>query len=209
LDDETKLNQEYLIKFYIEDFKTTSDKLESTDKKCQFIIQIYGSVVTILLSLMSILWDKSQLKHHELEICIIFALLIIVGQFIHRYILIGNSIHTIYLNRMNQLRRLILDTCKLNDKTKQNYGFLSQVPASSKGMGYTMQNMLQCVLIYMQITLLLEILSRDLSIIRGLISFGIIIISILFFRDNRKHYATNCNSAEKISNSFFINNDIK
>ncbi len=39
-----------LSEFLIEDFKDTSTKLESTDKKVQFIVQIYTALVTVIIS---------------------------------------------------------------------------------------------------------------------------------------------------------------
>ena len=148
-----------LTEFLIEDFKDTSAKLESTDKKVQFMVQIYTALVTAIITaslyflanyfnninlsannfnnILVILNNNSVLKTDSIIFPIFGIILIFLLGFsicVYYYSLRGNYIHAIYLNRMNFLRNAIFKKTGNFPDQIENY-FYTKRSIVKVGMG--------------------------------------------------------------------------
>jgi hypothetical protein len=159
------------INFYIEDFKDTSSKLESTDQKCQFTIQLFVSFTTITVSVFAVLSEKLDLLSTNINLWfyLVIAFLIVSGECIFRYIVVGGYHHMIYVNRMNLLRVLILNACNLDEEIINNYSFNKIIKANNKGMGHKMQTMLNSIIGLLFVSVIINVF----------LTYGVMVKSIL------------------------------
>lgn len=191
--------------FYVEDFKNTSDKLESTDKKCQFIIQLFVSFATITISVLSVYVSaNSQITIANIWLLLILTFLIIIGEYTFKYNVIGNYHHTVYVNRMNTLRVLILFTCNADKTIAENYSFSELIKAKSKGMGYGMLMLLNCIISLLFITagIVLYLTQKDTMYCVFECIF-IIVLMICIFLINVQFYRKKCKDADEASEKIF------
>ncbi|RMD67620.1 hypothetical protein D6817_01070 [Candidatus Pacearchaeota archaeon] len=106
-----------VVDFLIEDFKDTSSHLKETDKKIEFLFQLYGGTATFLVSIIVGLTSAALGSSRENAAIIIriaphisLALIIVVfgiSWWLFEYMLRGLMMKTLYINRMNFLRREI------------------------------------------------------------------------------------------------------
>jgi len=106
-----------VVDFLIEDFKDTSEQLRETDKKIEFLFQLYGGIATFLVSVIVALVSTALGSSQENALMIIqmapqisLALIIVVfgvTWWLFEYMLRGLMMKSLYVNRMNFLRREI------------------------------------------------------------------------------------------------------
>ncbi len=180
-----------IIDFLIEDFKDTSAKLESTDKKIQFIVQIYTALVAAILSaslfflanqfskIEDILNSKDVIQTNNIIFPIFFITVIFLIGFascVYFYNVRGNYTHRLYISRMNFLRRVILEINEVSTDKIENFFYANKL-ATKVGMG-TILNFFILFTIILYIYVLLIILSYFLL---NTISFKDLYIYILSF----------------------------
>ena len=189
-----------VINFLIEDFKDTSGKLESTDKKVQFIVQIYTAIISTVSSALIFFLAKHYKaienvitnEHRKNALTafvwpfflIIFMTIIAFNICIYIYSLKGVSIHYKYLNRMNILRRKIVDSliAKFPDKLDGNYSYTAKVCFAGDGMNMTVTIYIS-ILINLYITLasfyLWVLIYNNYTISLCILLFGVNIVICL------------------------------
>ena len=128
------LNYE-ITNFYELDFKDTSDKMENTDKKVQFWVQIYITLIssTIILFTSNIKGFMESSEHKF----VVFAVLYLLGQILFFYVLASHTTHTEYVCKMNTIRCLILSSLGKNKDFIKNYGFTKCNSPKKLGMTYS------------------------------------------------------------------------
>jgi len=136
LDGKNKSNLEFLIN----DFNDISEKLESTDKKIQFSIQLFGIVISALITLMGAIFlseKENSISSFKYIIMLTFVFIsIIMGEFIYYYNLCGHCTHSIYVNRMNIIRKTLYTYDHI--KHFRDDSFTNIILATGKNMNYTM-----------------------------------------------------------------------
>lgn len=133
-------NQDKLMEFYLTDFKDLSDKLEKTDNKIQFFVQLYIGIITASIALLA---EKLILAgHYGLSGCFWLALGA-MGYFVMEYVLSAFKLHGSYVNRLNDLRKNFLSQQGKNDGFIENYGYTEPIPPNSNGMTFWMIYFLQ------------------------------------------------------------------
>ena len=210
-----KKSETSLTEFLIEDFKDTSAKLESTDKKVQFIVQIYTALVTAIISasifflashfskIVNFLKNNDGLKTNNiffLIFCIILLFLFGFAVCVYYYSLKGNYIHAIYLNRMNFLRNVIFE--KIGDYTGQIENFFYTKRSIIKvGMGETLNKFLVFTIsLYISVAIwIFDVFSKSILCF-FVIFIGVFMIVLLLHRCKTKHY--NKKADKVISNSW-------
>ncbi|MBL7087090.1 MAG: hypothetical protein ISS28_08390 [Candidatus Cloacimonetes bacterium] len=135
--------------FLIEDFKDTSAKLESTDKKIQFIVQIYTALVAAIISaslfflanqfskIEDILKNNEAFKTNNIIFPLFFIILLFLIGFaicVYSYNIRGNYTHRIYISRLNFLRRVILEINEVSTDKIENFFYINKI-ATKVGMG--------------------------------------------------------------------------
>ena len=104
-----------VIDFLIEDFKDTSEHLKATDKKVEFLFQLYGGTSTfftsIIVALISTALNSSNQSNATLIISIapqlslaLLAIIWIITWWLFEYMLRGLTMKSLYVNRLNFLR---------------------------------------------------------------------------------------------------------
>ena len=121
---------EQRMEFYIEDFKDLSAKLEETDKKIQFSVQIYFGVVTACIAVLG----NEFLTNHYLLSSVFFIGLGICGIFVLLFVHYGMKLHNSYLNRLNTLRANMLAFTGQSQTEIDKYGYTSVIKPSNRGM---------------------------------------------------------------------------
>lgn len=181
---ENLTKEKSLIEFLIEDFKDTSAKLESTDKKIQFVVQIYAALVTIIISasIPSVssnlfIGPRGMLINASVKaifvspiffVIVLFLAIFVV--FVYCYSLRGGYAHTIYIARMNFLRNVIIKKIGVPPEQIKNFSYTQKKPPSKFGMGSTV-----CWFLAVNIGIYIGIL---LSFITKLISLNILVGSV-------------------------------
>ena len=136
-----KDNKEKLIGFFLVDFKDISEKLESTDKKVQFCTQLYITLISAVLAAIGsglLKQNNSYTGSITLYSAILLVIFYIIGQFVLCYMLSGQKIHTEYVNRLNTLRRLILENSGKHSDFIDSYGYTQKISPKWCGMNYFM-----------------------------------------------------------------------
>lgn len=121
-----------VVEFLIEDFRDTSEHLRATDKKVEFLFQLYGGISTFLISIIVALISTALGSSQENAAIIIqmsphisLALIIIVfgvTWWLFEYMLRGLTMKSLYVNRLNFLRREIY--IRLGETLDNNAVFL-------------------------------------------------------------------------------------
>lgn len=129
-----------LMEFYLTDFKDLSDKLEKTDTKVQFFVQLYIGIITASIALLA---EKLMLAgHYGFGGCFWLALGA-MGYFVMEYALAGFRMHHNYVNRLNELRSNMLRHYGKDRKFIEAYGYTGSVPVGKSGMTAWMIHFLQ------------------------------------------------------------------
>jgi len=143
-----KTTEKSITEFLIEDFKDTSAKLESTDKKVQFIVQIYVALIAAILS-ASLFFLANHFRKIEKILNnglktdnIVFPIFIIILLFlfgfavcVYLYSLRGNYTHSIYIARMNFLRYVIFKKIGNDNSQIENFFYTQKSKPTPIGMG--------------------------------------------------------------------------
>lgn len=133
-----KENKQELVHFLTVDFKDTSDKLESTDKKVQFFMQVYISLITAVLAAFAAGFIEEPTDNASLYVAAFMLAFALIGQFTLLYMLSGLKIHCEYINRLNYLRHEILSCIGKNRNFISKYGYTSSKQPEKSGMTYWM-----------------------------------------------------------------------
>jgi len=178
-----------IIDFLIEDFKDTSAKLESTDKKIQFIVQIYVALITAILS-ATLFFFANQFsdiiaitKNPDGQNNILFLFMGVILFFflgfsccVYLYNQRGNFTHRIYISRMNFLRNVILQKHKISTEKLENFYFTNK-KTGKVGMGAAL-NLFLLITITLYLYILLTIILYPFHKIY--IAFLILIVPPIF-----------------------------
>lgn len=125
--------QKGLLEFYMADFKDLSDKLEKTDGKIQFFVQLYIGIITASIALLS---EKLMLAGHYLFSGLFWAALGSIGFFVMQYVTAGIRIHYNYVNRLNFLRSTILKQLGMDLRFIHDYDYTKPIRHKTNGMNY-------------------------------------------------------------------------
>ena len=181
-----------VTRFYELDFKDTSEKMENTDKKVQFWVQIYITLISSVL----VLFNSNIpgfLESHNNKI-IVFSALYLIGQILFCYVLASHSTHTEYVYKMNMIRCLLLLSSGMKKGFIENYGFIKCAATRKLGMTYSiiyLELVGTLVFAWMTINELVNKPSRQCMLFLLLILINIIVL--LIHNKRLKNKATDYN----------------
>ena len=131
-------NADKIIEFLVEDFRDTSGHLKATDRKIEFTFQLFTGAFSLLtsliISLLVFTFENSSFDQYRESILIvslfILCLVFVFAWWAFFYTLKGTKIKTLYINRLNFLRKEIYT--QLDKKLDQYPGFLYIDPLPAK-----------------------------------------------------------------------------
>ncbi len=143
-----------IFDFLFMDFKEISEKLESTDKKVQFFIQIYvaliGASLTFIITFFGN-YGKSDSNDFNTQIYLYifsaFFILFIISQFILLYVLSGQKLHSDYVCKLNIIRNLILRNLGQSELFVEYYGYTKCFSPRKTGMNNWMIYLIMFIMI--------------------------------------------------------------
>ena len=201
---ENNVNTKGLMDFLIADFKDLSEKLEATDKKVQFCVQLYITIITAILAAIGANLLKGEHNQVYLYISIFMFICSVVGEFIFLYMLSGQRIHFEYVNRLNYIRRIILKNNGKNDDFIKEYGYTNSIKPKRVGMNYYMIYLI-CLAIPVFAGATQYCLDKQYGDTHFILDFRFIGLIVLFINICIIEY--NHKKLEKITTGYEVNNE--
>lgn len=171
-------NCERTVEFLQLDFKEISAKLESTDKKMQFCVQLYITLITAVLAAQGEKLLEKLNKKEYLFLAVLMLVFYVIGQFILFYMLSGQKMHFEYVNRLNFIRRKIFEKNGEKKEFIESYGYTSHIEPKIAGMNYWMIYLVTSSIVSFAIISIL--LFREHYKLKGLDGLSLILV-VLFF----------------------------
>ena len=122
---------EKLADFYISELTDLTTKIENSDQRVQFFVQLYITIIAASVTLLA----KELVYDRRYILCGFFWLaLCIMGYYVFRYAIAGRSIHNEYINRSNHIRRTLLIHLRQKECAIEQYEYTSPKSNNPKGM---------------------------------------------------------------------------
>lgn len=190
-----------ILDFLFIDFKEISEKLEATDKKVQFFIQIYITLIGASLTFIVTYIGKTDINNFNTQtyfcIFLISFILFVISQLILCYVLSGQKLHTDYICKLNIIRCLILKNLKQTEDFIENYGYTKCFVPRKGGMNNWMIYLIIFIIIlFVAIGFWSLFNCTNNSFLRAMLILSYIVISGIIFIVNKYIYISHCDNIE-------------